>query len=86
MVKAQRGLIAATGIASGVDSEHHHKNGDAVDPRIGDHGSRVGVIARLDHGGLWLAARRLSGSQAILGVPLGNPAALLAHIRLSSSR
>jgi hypothetical protein len=43
MVKAQRGLIAATGVASGVDSEHHHQNSDAVDPRIGDHGSRVGV-------------------------------------------
>jgi hypothetical protein len=37
MVKAQRGLIAATGIASGVDGEHHYKYGDAVDPRVGDH-------------------------------------------------
>jgi hypothetical protein len=43
MVEAQRGLIAATGITSGVDGEHHHYNSDAVDPRIGDHGSRVGV-------------------------------------------
>ena len=43
MVKSQRGLIAATGITSGVDGEHHHKDGDAVDPRIGDHCSRVGV-------------------------------------------
>ena len=31
------GLIAATGIASGVDGEHHHKYGDAVHPRVSDH-------------------------------------------------
>ena len=35
--------IAATSRASDVDGEHHHQNSDAVDPRIGDHGSRVGV-------------------------------------------
>jgi len=35
---------------------------------------------------LWRAAWGLSGSQAILGVPLGNPAAFFAHIRLSSGR
>ena len=44
----QRGLIAATGITSGVDGEHHHQDGDAVNPRIVDHGSRVGVpVVRL---------------------------------------
>jgi hypothetical protein len=37
IVVCQRGLIAATGIASGVDSEHHYQNSDAVDPRVSDH-------------------------------------------------
>jgi hypothetical protein len=54
MVEAQRGLIAATGITSGVDGEHHHYNSDAVDPRIGDHGSRVGVgITGIGRGSRW---------------------------------
>ena len=31
------GSIAATGISSGVDGEHHHQDSDAVDPRVSDH-------------------------------------------------
>ena len=48
VVMRQRGLVTATGIASGVDGEHHHQDGDAVDPRVVDHGSRFGVpVVRL---------------------------------------
>jgi hypothetical protein len=36
-------LVAATGIASGVDSSKHHQGSNAIDPRVGDHGSRCGV-------------------------------------------
>lgn len=31
-------LIAATGIASGINSEHYNKDGDAVDDWMSDHG------------------------------------------------
>ena len=37
------GGITATGIASGVDGSKHHQSGDAINPRVGDHGSRCGV-------------------------------------------
>jgi hypothetical protein len=36
-------LVTSTGIASGVDGNEHHQCGDAINPRVGDHGSRVGV-------------------------------------------
>ena len=44
VVMRQRGLVAATGIASGVDGSKHHQCGDAINPRVGDHGSRCKVI------------------------------------------
>ena len=44
LVMRQRGLVTATGITSGVDGEHHHQDGDAVDPRVVDHGGWVGGL------------------------------------------
>jgi hypothetical protein len=31
------GVIAATGVTSGVDGEHYYQNSDAINPGIGDH-------------------------------------------------
>jgi hypothetical protein len=36
-------LVAPTGIASGVDDAQQQQCADAVNPRIGDHGSRCGA-------------------------------------------
>jgi hypothetical protein len=36
-------LVAPTGIASGVDDAQQQQCTDAVNPRIGDHGSRCGA-------------------------------------------
>jgi hypothetical protein len=40
-------LVATTGIASGVDGKQCGQRKDAVDPRVGNHGSRCGVNAGL---------------------------------------
>ena len=44
LVMRLNGLVTATGITSGVDGEHHHQDGDAVDPRVGDHGDVDGGL------------------------------------------
>ncbi len=44
VVMRKDGVVTATGVASGVDDSEQHQCGDAINPRVVDHGSRCGVI------------------------------------------
>jgi hypothetical protein len=37
VVVRKDGVVAATGIACGVDGKHYYQNSDAINPGIGDH-------------------------------------------------